>query len=532
MVPFQQYCDLQENIDFIRYISAKGVSLIDEEGIRWWELFVLFFNDQMQLVASIHRFAESLNNSDEIFVTRPCLEAEMLQRLRTFSVHLLSESKLRRRLLHYAGELWALRFWELRQIFWDKYDAGFTVRRHFAKKKNVSAREVTLVPSAYVNATKTAASFASKLPDLDFLLVTTRKSGKIANLPRNVTTSDLAGYAYRQESKQEYGKILQLWQGLRRELSLDPKTSVADSLGLWEGFPEFVSRSLKIRDAWLEVLEREPVKSVLSCDNNPYTLLPALLAKKRNIATISCHHGALDWRYRVVSTCADTIIAKSEMEQDYLSRVCGISANQIQFGASSPQAKTLKKRKAGSGDAIIFFSEPYEANKARGDEIYKEVLPRLADIAIKEDRKLVVKLHPFESARRRKSLARKILSVEQRRVLRLEIVSGPLTPQLLEQTWFGVTVLSTVAMECAAARVPCFLCKWLEYPHHEYGEQFRRFAVGHTLQSSTELLDAPAIVRNQAGDSHISVELEPPLPMLKLERLFSSEERPSTLTAI
>lgn len=531
-VPFQQYCSLKDDLDFIRYVSAKGASLMDEEGIRWWELFVLFFHEQIQLVASIHRFVESLNSSDEVFVTQPCLEAELLQRLRTFSIHLLSRSKLRRKLLHYAGELWALRFWELRQIFWDKYDVGFTARRHFAKKKERDAKDVILVPSAYINATKTAASFASKLPDLDFLLVTTRESGKIANLPGNVTTTDLAGYAYRPESKQEYEKILQLWQGLRRELSLDPKTSVACSLGLWEGFPEFVSRSLKIRDAWLRVLECEPVKSVLSCDNNPYTLLPVLLAKKRNIATVSCHHGALDWRYRVVSTYADTIIAKSEMEQDYLSRVCGIPADQIQLGASGPSVKTSEKRKAGSGHAIVFFSEPYEANKARGDEIYKEVIPRLADIAIEEGRKLIVKLHPFESVRRRKSLVRKILTVEQRRVLRLEIVSGPLTPQLLEQTWFGVTVLSTVAMECAAMGIPCFLCKWLEYPHHEYGEQFRRFAVAHTLQSGAELLDVPTIVKNQAGDSRIPAKLECFLLTPDLERLFSSEERPAVLTAI
>jgi hypothetical protein len=531
-VPFQQYFRLTEDLDFIRYISAKGASLTDEEGIHWWELFVLFFNEQMQLVAHIRRLAESLNPSAEVFVTRPCLEAQMLQRLRMFPVHLLTGPKLRRKLLHFASELWALPFWELRQIFWDKYDAGFTVRRHFAEKRDRAKRDVILAPSAYVNATKTAASFASKLPDLDFLLVTTRASGKIANLPGNIATEDLAGYACRPESAEEYEKILQMWQELRTKLSLDPKTSVAYLLGLWEGFPEFVMRGLKIRDAWLGVLEREPVKGVLCCDNNPDTLLPVLLARRRNIATVSCHHGALDWRYRIMSTYADTIIAKSEMEQDYLSRVCGIPANQIQSGASNQQAKTFEKRGPGSADAIVFFSEPYEANKARGDEIYSEVLPPLAEMAIKEGRKLIIKLHPFESVRRRKSLVRKILSVEQCRVAKVKVVAGPLRPQLLEQAWFGVTVLSTVAMECAAAGVPCFLCKWLEYPHHEYGEQFRRFALGHTLQSDAELLDIPAIIKNQVSDSHIPAGLEPTLPTSELERLFSWEERSALLTVI
>ncbi len=529
-VPFQQYCRLDEDVDFIRYFISKGASLTDAEGIRWWELFVLFFSDHAQLLVSVCRLAESFNCNDQVFITRPCMEADMLQRLGMFSVHLLSGPKLRRKLLHYAGELWALPFWELRQIFWDKYDAGFTFRRHFARKKDRAKGDVILVPSAYVNATKTAASFASKLSDVDFLLVTTRASGKISNLPANVTTADLAGYACRRESAEEYRKIMQMWRELRRELALDPKTSVAYSLGLWEGFPEFVKRGLKIRDAWLGVLEREPVKSVLCCDNNPYTLLPVLLGQRRNIATVSCHHGALDWRYRVVPAFADMVIAKSEMEQDYLSRVCGIPASKIQTGAPDGQVQVAEKRQRGSADAIVFFSEPYEANKARGNEIYNELLPSLADMAIKEGRKLIIKLHPFESVRRRKALVRESLSLEQRRTTK--IVAGPLTSQLLEQAWFGVTVLSTVAMECAAAGVPCFLCQWLEYPHHEYGEQFRRFGVGHTLRSGAELLKIPAIIKNQGGDAAVTGGLAPNISTSELERLFSREERPALLAAI
>jgi len=532
-VPFQKYCNLSEDLDLIRSISTKGAYLIDGEGIHWWELFVLFFNDDMQLVAGVRRLAESFKPSDEVFVTRPCLEAEMLQRSRMFPVHLLSGSKLRRKVLHYVSELWALPFWELRQIFWDKYDAGFAFRRHFAKKRDkAKARDVILAPSAYVNATKTAASFASKLPDLEFLLVSTRTSGKIANLPRNVATADLAGYARRTEFGQEYEKILRMWQELSRELSFDTSTSVAYSMGLWDSFPEFVMRGLRIRDAWLGVLERERIKVVLCCDNNPDTLLPVLLAKKRNIATVSCHHGALDWRYRVISTHADIIIAKSEMEQDYLSRVCGIPASQIQRSASDQQGRTFAKRSHVAGAAIVFFSEPYEGNKARGKEIYEQVLPSLAGLAIREGRRLIVKLHPFESMRRRRSLVRQILSAEQMRLAKVEIVAGPLTPQLLDQTWFGVTVISTVAMECAAVGVPCFLCKWLEYPHHEYGEQFRRFALGHTLQSEDELLTIPAIIKDQYEDARIRIGFEPHTSTPELERLFRSEERSVLLTAI
>lgn len=521
-ISFQKYCRLEEDLDFIRYISGKGAFLQDAEGIHWWDLFVLFFSDQMQLIASVCRFAKSLTRDDQVFITRPCMEADLLQRLQPCSVRLLSGPSLRRGFLHYASELRALPFWELRQIFWDKYDAGFTFRRHFAKRKDSSNKDVILLPSAYVNATKTAMTFASKLPNLDFLLVTTRASGRMGSPARNVATADLAGYAWKADSAEEYRQILQMWQDLRGELALDPKTSPAVSLGLWESFPGFVKRGLKIRDAWLGVLKSEPVKGVLCCDNNPYTLLPVLLAKRKNIATVSCHHGALDWRYRIVSTYADTIIAKSEMERDYFSRVCGVPGNQIRSGAFIQGAKTPEIRAACATDAIVFFSEPYESHKARAIEIYEQVLPPLADIAIKEGRELIVKLHPFENTRRRKTLVRKTLSTEQLRVTK--IMAGPLTRELLEQTWFGVTLLSTVAMECAALGIPCFMCQWLEYPHHEYGDQFRRFGIGHSLKSTAELLTIPSVIRGQIEDRRIPLSIGASLSMSEMERLFSSQD--------
>jgi hypothetical protein len=77
------------------------------------------------------------------------------------------------------------------------------------------------------------------------------------------------------------------------------------------------------------------------------------------------------------------------------------------------------------------------------------------------------------------------------------VVSGPLERDLLDKTWFGITVLSTVAMECALKGIPCFLCGWLEFSPYGYIEQFNRFGAGRLLKSAAEVADIPRIM---AGD--------------------------------
>src|SRR4029077_14525262 len=63
--------------------------------------------------------------------------------------------------------------------------------------------------------------------------------------------------------------------------------------------------------------------------------------------------------------------------------------------------------------------------------------------------------------------------------------------ELLEKAWFGITILSTVAIECAVRGIPCFLCKWLEFWAYGYVEQFLRFGVGIGLDDPKEIERIP-----------------------------------------
>ena len=204
------------------------------------------------------------------------------------------------------------------------------------------------------------------------------------------------------------------------------------------------------------------------------------------------------------------------MEWDYLVRTCGVERERIEI-AAPPYKTSVAARSAQHRSVVIFFSEPYEVAGGRAVEYYREVLPKLADLAAKSNRELVVKLHPQESLRERRHLVSAVLSPTQRRVTRL--VEGPLQEQLIASAWCGVTVLSTAAVDCTLQRIPVFLCAWLDHSNYGYVEQFVKFGVGVRLGSADEITDIPRRVERFAANDGRGL-WEPATPA-RLEQILS-----------
>src|SRR5438309_4779336 len=308
------------------------------------------------------------------------------------------------------------------------------------------------------------------------------------------------------------------WHALRRELESVPEFSIFSRLGGFDDFPRRFARGLEIRDAWRNVLDTEPVQAVICTDDsNPYTHIPLLLAKARGLPTVSCHHGALDGRYLFKPCHADVILAKGRMEEDYLVRVCNVPANRVEVGAPLE----LVKEDQASRDLkplIVVFSEAYEAMGGRAADVYQDILPGLADLARAEKRELVVKLHPAESASERRRIIHQTLLPRQRPVVR--VVSGPLQSEMLDETWFGITILSTVAADCALRGIPCFLCKWLESSPYGYVDQFTRFGVGIRLNGPEEIKQIPGMLRQNRPNAATSANLWSPIAKDRLRVLL------------
>jgi len=244
---------------------------------------------------------------------------------------------------------------------------------------------------------------------------------------------------------------------------------------------------------------------------------------------VACHHGALDGRNVFKRSHGDVIWAKGKMEEDYLVRKCGVPQEKVEIGAPALPANWNGSAQSDGKKFrpyLLFFSEASDVSGGRPEEFYRDILPPLADLALATGRELIVKLHPAESERERARVLARRLSSEQRAVTR--IVSGPLTEDLLAKAWFGITILSTVAFECAVRGIPCFLCKWLEFWPYGYVEQFIRFGVGIGLNDPSEIEKIPAYLQQNPVSPDVREDCWQPAAAGRLRELLYASGKACT----
>jgi hypothetical protein len=193
-------------------------------------------------------------------------------------------------------------------------------------------------------------------------------------------------------------------------------------------------------------------------------------------------------------------LAKSEMERDYLLRLCGLPPAKVVI--APPALRSTKSSGSRSRDrrSIVLFSEPYENAGMHAEEVYRELLPPLSHLARTHGREFVIKLHPFESRAQRMRMARRVLPGEAARHVRW--IEGGLTSELMEQAWFGITIESTTAIDCTQNGVCCFLCRWLKLSPHGYTEQYARFGMGESLDNSEQISEIPSRVEEFHNRRH------------------------------
>jgi len=369
-----------------------------------------------------------------------------------------------------------------------------------------------LLPSAYGNVSRTGSAYARLLPQQSFLMVATRQSAKQFAPPANVQMRDLAAYGKAEPSAKEMASLAQRWLELRADLDSTPESRMLSQAGILEAFPGWIRDGIRARNAWREVIEREPVCGVLcGDDSNRYTRLPVLLAARRKIPTVDFHHGAFDGRYLLKDLPCDVYLAKNEMEQDYLVRVCGLPAERIRIGAPSDHGGAGGQLGRPHATSAILFSEPYEVASMRAEEVYREILPALCRVAGEAGHGVILKLHPFESRAQRIRMIEEILAPEDRKLV--TVLDGPLTRELFLQAWFGLTVESTTVIDCLQNGVCCFLCGWLTLSPFEYVQQYARFGVGESLQNAEQLSGIPKLLQEfrsrQASATSLAAPADP-----------------------
>ena len=485
----------------VRNALAAGLgSLLDAHGIDWWEVLSMQYVQQIYRIVALQRIVSNISAGDEVFVSRAGFDSRFLKNLLGRGIGCFSRGpRSVRRLEHLYNRSRHLTYSQIKQISWDKYDPEHRIRAFLSPKKVRCKEPVILLPTAYVNVTRTALNYAERFPDSKFLLVAARSSGWAKTLPENVEQSDLASYANGHIDLGEYSELSDRWKDLKSRLTSHPVLGALLSSGAADSFDRALRQWLVVRNAWINVFEAEPVDAVLSCDDvNPYTHIPGLLAKRRRISWVSAHHGAFDGHYLVKQSHADVLLAKGEVERDYLVRACRVPQDRVKVCAPILNAPAVSRK---CKSAIVFFSEDYEASGARAESFYSDVLPPLLKLAEINGKELILKLHPAESLRNRRLILRKVLSRGEQRVVR--VIEGPLTEELMEEIWFGCTVISTAALDCAMHGIPVFLCGWLENWPFGYLEQFAAYQVGVKLVHPDEIARIARFLETiEANEAH------------------------------
>jgi hypothetical protein len=496
--PVMSLFDLAKGTDDLhltRELLESGMGeAVDEFGIDWWDVLAQSIVPQIQQLILLRRLAAMIASGSDVYSTRPHFLASALQTLLGGKLVILRGGRWRafQAVRHYVDTLQQLDFAQLTQVLQDKFDPQHKIRRLIAGRPKSSARPFVLLPSAYVNVSRTAVAYAAMLPDVEFLLLTARNNGRLGALPANVRHASLDGY-FPSVDEGEARMLRQACRRLRHRLaSSAAEFEIAQASGVLAALESRLMWGLAVRDAWNAVFDSEKITACLCADDsNPYSRLPLIIAKNRGIPALACHHGALDNRMAIKKQHADLYLAKSEMERDYLVRMCRVPKERIVTGAPhGPQlASRPRNPSPSSGGWIVFFTEPYHSSGWRTGEIYRELLPKLLTLARASGLELVFKLHPFESMAGHRRTLRRYLGPKIARDIR--VITGPPSPELWQNARCTLTVQSSVALECSMRGIPFFLCGWLSDPCAGYVQQFERFGIGRVLRSSRELDQVP-----------------------------------------
>lgn len=502
--------------------------LFDRMGLDWWEILaVCSFHDLQAMYLAKQLIREIDINSSEIVATRPHPFTRILEQIVGRRIQYLEEARRGpwRSMTRMLRSARRLRLEQVFEIAGDKWDADFHLRRHLNRHGRARLSEpAVMLPSAYSNVTRTVLAYAEQLPHRRFLLVTTRRSALPRSLPTNVTLAPLAAYAVPSANTEaEAAELRNAWQNfLHTTVTEVEELRHAAAAGFWNYFPPFLENGLRLREAWKNVLDSEPIQGVLCGDDlNYHTRLPLILAHRGDWQAVYCNHGALDGGFLFKLPFADAFLVKGEMESDYLRRARYIDPGKIHIAApgSGSFAKGEPDEEPVSPDgAIVFFSQPYEVEAGRASTIYAELLPHLHSVARRTGRKLIVKLHPFESLSERTALVASILPKEA--LAAVEIVSRVPVEDVMARAWCGIAIDSSVAVECSLRGIPFFLCGWLDFMGVGYLQQFARFNVTQVLDAPEKIEGIPEMVAAYRNSPAAMQRLWLPADPVQLEQIL------------
>ena len=511
-----------------RGLQAGHGRLLDSMGLDWWEILAPCVYQEHQALYTAERLRSELGAGPvELAATRAHPHSHLVELATGLKARILEESPKRasplKRIVSAARDL---RPAQMIEIAFDKWDASYKVRGRLEKGRRANLKDpAILLPSAYSNVTRIQLAYAAQLAERPFLLATTRKSGESDDVPLNVEWVKLAAYAETSEqTTKEISEIAARWRKVAVELAEVEDLRLTFRARLWDFLVPQFETGLRLRDAWNTLLSTEPVSGVLCGDDlNYHTRLPLILAKNMGRKAIYCYHGSIDGGLLFKKPYADLNLVKGDMERDYMLRMGDVEREHIEVAA--PRLRSEETLALAKNDLVV-FSQPYEVTGGRAAEIYREILVPLSEVARQLKRRIILKLHPFESEKGRRRLLKSVLSPDQ--IAMVDISQAPAS-EVLRTTLLGIGLDSSVAVDCAQRGIPFFACGWLDFNGFEYMAQFERFGVATVLDAPQDILSIPQRLTGLAQGGSPD-RLWQPAETARLDQILFGAGRPLTTT--
>jgi hypothetical protein len=180
----------------LRSTLQAGIgSMVDEHGLDWWELLKLDLVKELLQIRLLSRLAKEIAQADEIWVSRWDFRARALTALLDREVSVIrGGNKLSLRLLRrYRDALLNPDRVQLAQVFRDKFDPRYQVRRRFARAESSSQAEM-LIPSPYINVSRAGLNYATRNPEQRFVMMYVRANRNLPEVPTSFTRRNSLAY--------------------------------------------------------------------------------------------------------------------------------------------------------------------------------------------------------------------------------------------------------------------------------------------------------------------------------------------------
>lgn len=207
-------------------------------------------------------------------------------------------------------------------------------------------------------------------------------------------------------------------------------------------------------------------------------------ARQRGIPTVLLQHGILGDFCQFWDPPVDHYIVRGVFWQDFLSEEPRSRAEILYPSHGDIENSFLP----ASREAILFLTAPYGLQEFFHLSDLDDILCVLLSAALKQNRELIIRVHPLEDIGYYRERINKLMQVDECAV-RITFSRGEGLDDLLIRTAVAVTYCSTVFLDCLRHHVPLVSFAWHDFSFKQQIEEEGVFWFAKDLEDLRQLIE-------------------------------------------